>query len=207
MHLFLRLFVKPSGDELSFPFEWAFAGTNETVKVNDQGNGVVTQDFNFWLDTNVYLNVPNTHRGEVNTTWKNWDSGCVEETGAVYPFGADKESVSFRELWQPVDPSREDLVIVSPNNEKFSSNAKVYTVHMYFSFIICNISNKPFYGENRTNIYSICMILYGLPNKLFACKLNIILCVQFENDPYASSNYFEILHFALEKNVVAICGN
>ena len=50
----LRPFVKPSGDELSFPFEWAFAGTNETVKVNDQGNGVVTQDFNFWLDTNVY---------------------------------------------------------------------------------------------------------------------------------------------------------
>ena len=32
--------------------------------------------------------------------------------------------MSFRELWQPVDPSRDDLVIVSPNNETFSSNAK-----------------------------------------------------------------------------------
>ncbi|KOG97983.1 Hri1p [Saccharomyces eubayanus] len=124
-YISLRPFVKPKGDsESAFPFEWAFAGTNETVKVKNLGDGVVTQDFNFWLDTNVYLNVPNTHRGEINTTWKDWDSGCVEETGSVYPFGADKESVSFRELWQPVDPSREDLVIVSPNNETFSSNAK-----------------------------------------------------------------------------------
>ncbi|CAI4046728.1 Hri1p SKDI_12G3330 [Saccharomyces kudriavzevii IFO 1802] len=124
-YISLRPFVKPSGSsESAFPFEWVFAGTNKSVKVSDLGNGVVTQDFNFWLDTNVYLNVPNTHRGEVNTTWKDWDSGCIEETGAVYPFGPEKESVSFRELWQPVDPSREDLVIVSPNGEKFTSNAK-----------------------------------------------------------------------------------
>lgn len=113
----MRPFVKPSGpSEQKFPFEWAFAGTNKNVTVTKVKEGVVNQDFNFLFDVNVYLNLPESHRGEIKTTWTNWESGCIAENGHVYPAGADQEAVPFFELWQPLDPTKKELVI--PFNEK-----------------------------------------------------------------------------------------
>ncbi|CCC69893.1 hypothetical protein NCAS_0D03120 [Naumovozyma castellii] len=118
----LRPLVKPSTEaEKKFPFEWAFAGTNANIKITPKSEGVAAQDFNFWFDANVYLNVPNTHRGEVNTTWTTWESGCIQETGKVFPFGKDKEGVSFMELWQPVDANRDELIITNDANSKGKS--------------------------------------------------------------------------------------
>ena len=112
----LRPFTKPTEDEKKFPLEWVFAGTNDRVKVtpttNADGKPVLQQDFDMGFDTNVYLNVENTHRGVINTFWQNWESGCVEETGKVFPFGKDKEGIPFMELWQPIDPNSKDLVIL-----------------------------------------------------------------------------------------------
>lgn len=120
----IRPFIKPSNDEeKAFPFEWAFAGTSASAKATKKDERTVGINFNFQFDTNVYLQIPNTHRGEIKTLWKDWDSGCVEETGKVYPFGADGEAFSFLELWQPVDPTRDEFVIL-PNGSKSDINAK-----------------------------------------------------------------------------------
>lgn len=117
-YISIRAFVKPrSQAEEQFPFEWAFAGTNKDINVTKVNDGVVKQDFNFGFDVNVYLNIPNTHRGTVQTVWTNWDSGCIAEHGTVYPGGSDQPGVKFFELWQPVDPSKEDLVMVSSNTD------------------------------------------------------------------------------------------
>lgn len=115
----LRPLCKPvTKAEKEFPFEWAFGGTNRDVTVTEVKEGVVKQDFNFGFDANVYLNTPNTHRGLIETLWENWDSGCIAETGKVYPAGVDKEGVSFFELWQPVDPSKEELVMEASDTGK-----------------------------------------------------------------------------------------
>lgn len=117
----LRPFTKPTKDQEEFPFEWVFAGTSSHVKVkpttDSEGNAVLQQDFDMEFDSNVYLNVENTHRGVINTFWKTWASGCLEETGKVFPFGKDKEGVSFMELWQPIDPNVKDLTIVGGGDD------------------------------------------------------------------------------------------
>lgn len=121
----LRYFVKPqNASEEAFPLEWAFAGTNQNVSVRQGGPGVVYQDFNFWFDSNVYLNVPNTHRGVINTKWETWESGSISETGSVYPAGPELAGVPFFELWQPLDPTQDELVIASPKNSASASSAK-----------------------------------------------------------------------------------
>lgn len=108
----LRPLVKPYTEgEKKFPFEWAFAGLNKDVTVKKVSEDEVTQDFDFWLDSNRYLNVPNTHKGIVNTNWKTWESGCMKETGTVFPFGVDKPGVEFMELWQPLDASQAEEAI------------------------------------------------------------------------------------------------
>lgn len=108
----LRPLAKPqTAAEKEFPFEWAFAGTKDDVKVTPISEGVVTQDFNFWFDGNKYLNIPNTHSGVVNTTWKTWESGLIEETGTVFPTGSSNPGVDFRELWQPMDFNKSEEVI------------------------------------------------------------------------------------------------
>lgn len=121
----LRPFVKTHGpSEEEFPFEWAFAGTNKNNTVTNVKEGVVNQDFNFLFDVNVYLNVPNTHRGEIKTIWTNWESGCIAENGHVYPAGADKEAVPFFELWQPLDPTKSELVIPFKEEDLKAKSAK-----------------------------------------------------------------------------------
>lgn len=121
----LRPFVKPQGpSEQKFPFEWAFAGTNKDVAVTQVKPNVVNQDFSFWFDANVYLNVPNTHRGVIKTSWETWESGCIAETGEVFPHGGDKDGISFFELWQPLDPTKEELVIKAEKNEATAASAK-----------------------------------------------------------------------------------
>ncbi|GCE97973.1 eIF2 alpha kinase Hri1 [Zygosaccharomyces mellis] len=99
--------------EEEFPFEWVFAGLNSDVKLVPISEGVVEQDFNFWLDTNRYLNLPNTHRGEVQTTWTQWDSGSVAENGEVFPNGSASPGVPFFELWHPLDPNRVEQVLLN----------------------------------------------------------------------------------------------
>ncbi|CCD24389.1 Hri1p NDAI_0D00750 [Naumovozyma dairenensis CBS 421] len=123
-YLSLRPLVKPRTPEgKEFPFEWAFAGTNKDITVTpiEGSENTVKQDFNFWIDINAYLNVPNTHRGVVNTVWTTWDSGCIKEAGEVFPFGKDKQAVPFIELWQPIDANKEDLVIVQESNKTLKS--------------------------------------------------------------------------------------
>lgn len=121
----LRPFVRPkNASEEAFPLEWAFAGTNQNVVVKQKSEGVVTQDFDFWFDSNAYLNIPNTHRGVINTLWETWESGSISETGSVFPAGRDFDGVSFFELWQPVDPTREELVLANAKNEATASSAK-----------------------------------------------------------------------------------
>lgn len=121
----LRPFVKTHGpSEEQFPFEWAFAGTNKNNTVTKVKEGVVNQDFNFLFDVNVYLNVPNTHRGEIKTVWTNWESGCIAENGHVYPAGADQEAVPFFELWQPLDPTKAELVIPLKEEDLKAKSAK-----------------------------------------------------------------------------------
>lgn len=110
-YISLRPLVNPSTpEEKDFPWEWAFAGTKDDVDVTVKEDGV-QQVFKFWFDANVYLKIPNTHNGEVDTFWRTWDSGCLKETGTVFPFGKDKEGVDFIELWQPVDAQRDELII------------------------------------------------------------------------------------------------
>ncbi|CAH01291.1 Hri1p [Kluyveromyces lactis] len=113
-YISVRPFVNAEGKE--FPFEWAFGGTSDHIelkKINERANSL---NFNFKFDTNVKLNVPETHRGVIKTVFKTWDSGLVEETGSVFPWGTEGTEVKFRELWQPVDPTR--LEFVELNNEK-----------------------------------------------------------------------------------------
>lgn len=124
-YISLRPFVKPQGpSEEAFPFEWAFAGTNKHVTVTQVKPNVVNQDFDFWFDVNVYLDAPNTHRGVIKTTWETWESGCLAEAGTVFPEGLDNEGVSFFELWQPLDPTKKELVMKSEKNEASADSAK-----------------------------------------------------------------------------------
>lgn len=117
-YISLRPLVNPSTpEEKAFPWEWAFAGTKDDVDVTVKENGA-QQVFKFWFDANVYLDIPNTHRGSVNTFWETWESGAIKESGTVYPFGADKEGVNFIELWQPVDAQRDELIIQNHADSK-----------------------------------------------------------------------------------------
>ncbi|AQZ13221.1 HRI1 (YLR301W) [Zygosaccharomyces parabailii] len=106
-----------TASEEEFPFEWVFAGTSKDIKVTHVKQGVVKQDFNFWLDTNRYLNVPNSHCGEINTVWTEWDSGSLAENGQVFPTGKGNPGVPFFELWHPLDPNRSDYVLLSGKKE------------------------------------------------------------------------------------------
>ncbi|CCH61155.1 hypothetical protein TBLA_0E00940 [Henningerozyma blattae CBS 6284] len=118
-YISLRPLVKPSKtSEIEFPLEWAFCGTPDNIKITQKSENVTTQDFNFWLDTNTYLNVPNTHRGEVNTTWETWECGSLKESGSVFPNGKSSPGVNFIELWQPmrIDKSEEVVNITGVNN-------------------------------------------------------------------------------------------
>ncbi|KAH3903339.1 Hri1p SCDLUD_000965 [Saccharomycodes ludwigii] len=106
-YISLRPLVKPTTEEeKKFPFEWGFGGRNTSVEIINVNSNSFKQNFVFELDLNEYLQIPNTHSGLINTLWTTWDSGCLEETGELFPFGKNKESVAFRELWQPIDPSK-----------------------------------------------------------------------------------------------------
>lgn len=122
----LRPFVNGEGKE--FPFEWAFGGTSDTLevrKIDERSNGL---DFNFKFDTNVKLEIPETHRGVIKTVFKTWDACLVEETGSVFPFGPDGAEVKFRELWQPIDPTRLEFVELSHGND-VDPNATSIALH------------------------------------------------------------------------------
>lgn len=109
----LRPLVKPSTkEEIEFPWEWAFGGLNTNIDVSMEGN-VVKQVFNMGFDANVYLGIKNTHRGPIHTKWVTWDSGCLQESGKVYPFGADKQGVDFIEVWQPIDAIEEKFTMIN----------------------------------------------------------------------------------------------
>ncbi|CDO95348.1 unnamed protein product [Kluyveromyces dobzhanskii CBS 2104] len=116
----VRPFVNTKGKE--FPFEWAFGGTSDNMeveKIDERANAI---DFNFKFDTNVKQELPETHRGVIKTVFKTWDAGLVEETGSVFPWGADGTEVKFRELWQPVDPTRLEFVELA-NADEVDQNA------------------------------------------------------------------------------------
>ncbi|KAL3230065.1 Protein HRI1 [Nakaseomyces bracarensis] len=123
----LRPFTKPTKEQEGFPFEWGFAGTKENLKAaptkDSEGNVVLQQDFDMGFDTNVYLGIENTHRGVINTFWKTWDSGCLEESGKVFPFGKDKEGIPFMELWQPIDPNVKDMVMLEAGDGRFAPSS------------------------------------------------------------------------------------
>ncbi|SCU82755.1 LAMI_0C00760g1_1 [Lachancea mirantina] len=121
----IRPFVTPSKNEKSFPFEWGFACTSDGAKINKLDSKSMTIDFNFEFDTNVQLEKENTHRGVINTSWKTWDSGLVEERGQVFPFGAEKEGVSFFELWQPIDPAEHRFVSIQSEPQAASGARSV----------------------------------------------------------------------------------
>ncbi|CEP63031.1 Hri1p LALA0_S07e00848g [Lachancea lanzarotensis] len=112
----LRPFVHPNASENEFPFEWGFAGPPASAKVGKKDSETDTIDFNFEFDTNVHLKLENTHRGVINTFWKTWESGLIEERGQVFPFGADKAGIEFFELWQPLDSTRPDYVALDENS-------------------------------------------------------------------------------------------
>lgn len=117
-YISLRPLVKPATpEEKAFPWEWVFAGTKDDIDVTVKENGA-QQVFKFWFDANVYLNTPNTHRGAVDTFWETWDSGCLKESGTVFPFGKDKEGVDFVELWQPIDAERDEMIIQNHADSK-----------------------------------------------------------------------------------------
>ncbi|SCU83809.1 LAME_0C06766g1_1 [Lachancea meyersii CBS 8951] len=113
----LRPLVEPTESEKEFPFEWAFAGPPSSAKIEKKDELTDAIDFEFEYDTNVQLNAENTHRGVIKTVWKKWVSGLVEERGQVFPFGKDKEAVDFFELWQPLDATRSDFVMLDGNSE------------------------------------------------------------------------------------------
>lgn len=114
--------LKTTAEE-EFPFEWVFAGTSKHIKVTPVKKGVIKQDFNFWLDTNTYLNVPNSHRGEINTVWTQWESGSLAENGQVFPTGIENPGVPFFELWHPLDPNRPEYVLLSDQQASSSTVA------------------------------------------------------------------------------------
>lgn len=126
-YISLRPFLKCDSSQ-KFPFEWVFGGLSDSANIIVQDASTTEIDFNFQFDTNVYLNVPNTHRGEIQTFWKVWKSGCIEETGTVYPFGFNNPGVSFRELWQPLNPNEEDFVLLSDHN-----NTNITSITLYLN--------------------------------------------------------------------------
>ena len=124
-YISLRPFVQPSDAEKEFPFEWAFAGSPGTAKHTKLDELRENIDFDFEFDTNVHLEVANTHRGVIETKWKKWESGLVEERGQVFPFGPEKQGVSFFELWQPIDATRADFVPLGENSANQESARSV----------------------------------------------------------------------------------
>ncbi|CCF55911.1 hypothetical protein KAFR_0A04760 [Kazachstania africana CBS 2517] len=107
----LRPLIKPAGEkEVEFPFEWAFAGTNKDVDVTKVDETNVRQVFRMAFDSNVYLKVPNASSDPVDTNWKTWDSGVLQESGTIFPFGDDR-AVEFEEIWQPIDIESGKLIL------------------------------------------------------------------------------------------------
>lgn len=124
-YISLRPLINSEGK--AFPFEWAFAGRSEDATITTidaTTNGI---DFNFGLDTNVQMSVPNTHRGVIKTVWKTWESGVIEEIGSVFPWGTEGTEVNFREVWQPIDPSRTEFVELG-NTSVVDPSATSYTL-------------------------------------------------------------------------------
>ncbi|CCK70985.1 Hri1p KNAG_0F03230 [Huiozyma naganishii CBS 8797] len=137
-YISVRPLVKKNTEaEREFPFEWVFAGTKDHIEVTNETDGVTQkQVFDFWLDTNVYLGISNTHRGKVHTKWTTWESGLLLEQGTVFPFGKDGEGVDFKELWQPIDANRDELVI----QDKLESQGRSVTFKVdnneYFGLVV-----------------------------------------------------------------------
>lgn len=117
-YISLRPFVDVKENEKEFPLEWAFCGKPSNVTVKQVDEKLITQDFNFWLDTNDYLKVKDTHQGEVNTKWEIWDTGTLKESGTVYPLGKEKPGVDFIEIWQPMNVNESDEVVNTNGDNK-----------------------------------------------------------------------------------------
>lgn len=124
-YISLRPFVEPKDSESELPYEWAFAGSPKSLEAKKVDELRDEINFNFDFDTNVHLNAENTHRGVVETHWKKWESGLVEERGQVFPFGPDKQAVSFFELWQPIDATRDEFVHISEKSADQSAARSV----------------------------------------------------------------------------------
>lgn len=172
-YISLRPLVKPTTpEEKAFPFEWAFAGTKDDVAVTKEADGRTKQVFDFWFDSNKYLNIPNTHTGKVETYWEEWNSGCLEETGVIYPFGKDKEGVEFTELWQPLNPNREEFVIAKDASTEATSivfkttspeyNGLVVVVGQWIQGFLCKVGGSTTDDINFVRYYreeSDCIVL------------------------------------------------
>lgn len=121
----LRPFINPSAEQEEFPFESLFGGLNKTVEVTKVDDTTVKQSFSFGIHSNRILGLP-MQDSPVHTVWKTWESGDMEETGTIHPFGLDKEGIDFVELWQPLDAEAyesKDTYRVGPTSDKARSVA------------------------------------------------------------------------------------
>lgn len=147
----LRPLVKPATkEEIEFPWEWVFAGLNTNVNVSVAGN-VTKQVFDMGFDANVYLGIENTHRGSIHTNWITWDSGCLQETGTVYPFGADKEGVDFVEVWQPIDANEEKFIMIDGEAKAKSITFQVDTDDFEGLLIVVGNYAQGYLAQKGTN--------------------------------------------------------
>ncbi|SMN21246.1 similar to Saccharomyces cerevisiae YLR301W HRI1 Protein of unknown function that interacts with Sec72p and Hrr25p [Maudiozyma saulgeensis] len=135
-YISLRPLLHPTKEQTAFPFEWAFAGTNKDITVSKVSEDTVKEDFLFGFDSNKYLHIPNQHEGPVETYWKTIHNGVREETGEIFPMGKAQPGVKFMEMWQPIDFSKQDLVITDGSVTKGRSVTLKIDTAEYFGLII-----------------------------------------------------------------------
>lgn len=135
-YISLRPLLHPTEEQGSFPFEWAFFGTNKDIEVSKVSETIDKQVFKFGFDTNVYLKVANIHEGPVSTQWETIANGVQQETGEIFPFGKDKAGVKFVEIWQPIDSNSEQFVITDGTNTSNRSIVLKIDNDEYFGMII-----------------------------------------------------------------------
>lgn len=80
--------------------------------------------------------MPNQHEGPVETYWQTIHNGVRQEKGEIFPMGKDQPGVKFMELWQPIDFSKEDIVITDGSVTKGRSVTLQIDTAEYFGLVI-----------------------------------------------------------------------
>ena len=161
-YLSLRPLINPTAEQEEFPFESLFGGLNNTISISNIDETTIKQDFSFGIHSNRVLGLP-MQDAAVPTVWKTWESGDIQETGTVHPFGLDKEGVDFVELWQPLNAeayqSKDDFRVGFT-----AENARSVTL---------KIDSKEFYGI----VTIVGNIVQGLLHKKENPSISCIRCV------------------------------